>query len=299
MAPQSLDTRIDALYQLPLDEFTAARNALAREAGADGREIKALQKPPVAAWAVNQLYWKCRADYDALVEAASTLRAAHTAVLAGRGADLREAGKEHEEAIARALDATLALLRDAGQPATDATRGAIQTTLRALPAGDPPGRLTRVLQPGGFEMLSGIPVRAAPPQKAAARGTKPAGSTPARGKSREADAEAGARARAREAVATAARDLKIAEHAVRLEEFEAARAAREDEKAARALESAREELEAAERAVRDAEAGAREARARRDAARERAEEAEAALSAARARLAAAEHAAAALTRTSK
>ena len=33
MASPSLDTEIDRLYQLPLDEFTAARNALAKEAG--------------------------------------------------------------------------------------------------------------------------------------------------------------------------------------------------------------------------------------------------------------------------
>lgn len=182
MAPASLESRIDELYRLPLDEFTAARNALAKEAGPDGREIKSLQKPPVAAWAVNQLYWKRRKDYDALVEAATTLRAAHKAVLAGKGADLRVASQEHEEAIERALEATLEVLREAGQPATDATKHAIQTTLRALPGGDPPGRLTRVLQPGGFEMLAGVPVRTPPPARA-----KPAASKAARG--RLADAE--------------------------------------------------------------------------------------------------------------
>ena len=38
--------QIDRLYQLPLDEFTAARNALAKEAGAAGAQIRTLQKPP-------------------------------------------------------------------------------------------------------------------------------------------------------------------------------------------------------------------------------------------------------------
>ena len=49
------DDRIDELYQLPLEEFTPARNALAKELG-DG-DIKKLEKPNVAAWAVNQLWW--------------------------------------------------------------------------------------------------------------------------------------------------------------------------------------------------------------------------------------------------
>lgn len=290
MPPPSLDSRIDALYQLPLDEFTAARNALAKDAGPDGREVKALQKPPLAAWAVNQVYWRHRPAYEALEEAATTLQAAHKALLSGKGADLRAAGKEHEEAIARALDAALAVLREAGHPATDATKSAIQTTLRALPAGDPPGRLTRVLQPGGFEMLSGIPMRA-PSKAAPARGGTPAASKAAR----PADGDDGALARARE-VTAAARALKIAEHAARREEFEAARAARDADKAAAGLESAREELEAAQRGVHEAAREAKAADARRESARKRAEEADEALSAARARLADAEKAVAGLTR---
>ena len=63
---KDFESRIDALFQLPLDEFTAARNALAKEAGKDAPALKQLTKPPVAAWAVNQLYWERRDDYEAL-----------------------------------------------------------------------------------------------------------------------------------------------------------------------------------------------------------------------------------------
>ena len=65
MAPRRLETDIDQLYQLPLEEFTSARNTLARTAGADAAEVRKLAKPPLAAWAVNQLYWKRREVYDA------------------------------------------------------------------------------------------------------------------------------------------------------------------------------------------------------------------------------------------
>jgi hypothetical protein len=50
----------DDLYALPLEEFTAARNELARSLKAAGdadeaARVKKLKKPPVSAWAVNQL----------------------------------------------------------------------------------------------------------------------------------------------------------------------------------------------------------------------------------------------------
>ena len=162
MAPRPPDAQlagqIDRLYQLPLDEFTAARNALAKESGAAGAEIRALQKPPLAAWAINQVYWRGRPAFHAFNASAAALRAAHTGVVSGKRADLRAASKAHEEALEAVAKAALAILRDAGQPATDATKQAILTTLRALPASsDPPGRLTQVLQPTGFELLAGLP----------------------------------------------------------------------------------------------------------------------------------------------
>ena len=161
MASRRIDTEIDRLYQLPPDEFTPARNALARTAGADAADVRRLSKPPIAAWAVNQVYWKRRDIYDALVDASTELRKIHTAILGGRRADLREASKAHEDALDAALKAALAILQEEGHPATDVTRQALLTTLRALPSEDPPGRLTRTLQPGGFEMLAGLSIEGA------------------------------------------------------------------------------------------------------------------------------------------
>src|ERR1044071_1512091 len=87
---------IDALYKLPLPEFTAARNALAgrlKKAGrADEAErIKALTKPSVPAWAVNQWYWEHRDVFDRLIASGERLRHAQASKLAGRSGDIRGA----------------------------------------------------------------------------------------------------------------------------------------------------------------------------------------------------------------
>ena len=77
MAEDSFEDRVARLYQLPLEEFTAARNALAKEAGPKAGEIKQLEKPSTAAWAVNQLFWRKRGLYQQVLDAASTRRDAY------------------------------------------------------------------------------------------------------------------------------------------------------------------------------------------------------------------------------
>jgi hypothetical protein len=279
---RTLDDEIDQLYQLPLDEFTAARNALAKTGGAG---IKSLAKPPLAAWAVNQLYWRGRKVYAALVESAEAARRVHKAVLGGRGGDLRAADKAHDAAVDAALKSTLEILREDGHPATDATRQAILTTLRALPADDPPGRLTRVLQPGGFEMLSGLSLAAGARLPAAKKAAKaePAPASP-KGKGK-ADAKAkAAQARLEAAVRSAERTLTGAEHAAKREEFEAARTARTLEKAEQAAKDARAAFDAAREALEEAEAALPPAQRAREAAARRARQADAAVAEARERL---------------
>jgi hypothetical protein len=244
----SRDADIDRLYQSPLDEFTGARNALAKGAGKDSGTIRALTKPPLAAWAVNQLYWQDRRTWDSLIDAAENLRRVNKAVLAGRSGDVRAAGSAHDAAVRDALKATLAQLASAGHPLTDATRQAIVNTLRALPADETPGRLTRALQPGGFEMLAGMSVAA--PARKDTKDTKGTKSPKERAQSKE---DARALTQAREAAAAADRALKDAEQAVRRHEFEIARAVRDEERAGRALEQARAALDEAQRALATAE----------------------------------------------
>ena len=154
----ALDDRIDDLYKLPLAEFTAARNALAKTLGGDdAKRVKALAKPTVVPWAINQLYWRSRKTYDRLLDRGAKLRKAQLAVLSGKGdADaLREATDAHREAVATAA-------REAGRPTGSGTQhlDALTRTLEALSvAAEPPespGRLTDVLQPAGFEALAGV-----------------------------------------------------------------------------------------------------------------------------------------------
>src|ERR1051325_11762461 len=83
---------IDALFQLPLAEFTGARNALAARLKKEGRSIdaervKALANPPAPAWAVNQLYWQDPEAIEQLLETGERLRKAQTGQ--AKNADLR------------------------------------------------------------------------------------------------------------------------------------------------------------------------------------------------------------------
>ncbi len=285
MASRRIDTEIDRLYALPPNEFTVARNALAKTAGADAAGVRGLVKPPIAAWAVNQVYWKHRDVYDALIEASDTLRKVHQAILGGRRADVRDAAKAHDATIDAALKAALSILRDEGHPATDATRQGILTTLRALPADDPPGRLTRALQPGGFEMLSGLSLAGA---KASAR---PAESRPAapqidtrktaEPKTAVSKAEAVQAAIRKAARQDAERSVRDAEQTARRQEFETVRLGREAEKAATQVEQAHEALKAAREALERAEAAATAAVRERDLAVRRGKEAGRALETAR------------------
>ncbi|MDQ5822178.1 MAG: hypothetical protein M3540_12125, partial [Actinomycetota bacterium] len=77
--PVDVDAELDRLYGLPLDEFTKARNDLSarlKKAGATdaAAEVKALPKPSVPAWAVNQLARTRQREVRALLVAAERSR---------------------------------------------------------------------------------------------------------------------------------------------------------------------------------------------------------------------------------
>src|SRR5215204_140852 len=250
-APKS-DSQIDRLYQLPLGEFIAARNALAKETGA--ADIKALQKPSLPAWAINQLYWRHRDTYDEVTARAEDLKATHLATERGKRADLRGASRDHEQAVEAALKATISLLTEDGQPVTDATRQAIATTLRGLPGEEAPGRLIRPLEPRGFDMLAAAAAGTGRVKPAAPAAKASVVALPAAKGDRKKDAEERAAERerlaaAREALVAATRATRIAEQTSRREEFEAARAARDAEKAQQRVKDAEAAVEDAQEAL--------------------------------------------------
>jgi len=157
---------IDRLFKLPLADFTAARNTLAKRlkkaARADDAErVMSLAKPPVSAWAVNQLYWRHRETFDALIAAGKQLRSAHALQLTNKPADTRGPSAARREALASLLHLADLLLREAGHSPTPETMRRITTTLEALSAaesetGMPAGRLTQDASPLGFESFAGL-----------------------------------------------------------------------------------------------------------------------------------------------
>jgi hypothetical protein len=169
------DAEIDALYQVPLGEFTSARNALAKARGAAGAEIRTLEKPSAAAWAVNQLYWQRRPVYDKVIRAATAMREAHAKMISGRGGDVRAAETAHRDAMRAATDVIRELLKSAGESTSAATFDAVAETLQALPSDDPPGRLTKPLKPLGFGALLAMGIAPSVPRSGSPGVQKSAG----------------------------------------------------------------------------------------------------------------------------
>jgi len=175
----TLDDRIDDLYQQPLESFIAARAELAKSlSGAEAKRVRSLPKPTVVPWAVNQVFWRARPVYDVVVKSGERLRKAQIAALEGRSADVRAASDAHRAAIAAAVKNAQALAASAGsKPGPDALMRTFEALSLAPARSEAPGRLTRPLQPAGFEALGGVKVKVkAPPAQESSRraGAEPA-----------------------------------------------------------------------------------------------------------------------------
>jgi hypothetical protein len=157
-AVPSLDQQIDDLYKQPLDQFTRARNELAKSLkGDDAKRVRALAKPTVVPWAVNQLYWRARGTYDRLLKAGERLRNAQIAALEGKSADVRTATDAHRHAIADAVAEAERLAAPSGsKPSPDVLTRTLEALSLAAEPPERPGRLTEGLRPAGFEALDGI-----------------------------------------------------------------------------------------------------------------------------------------------
>ena len=165
----TLESRIDDLYATRLDEFVAARAALAAELkGAEARRIRELKKPTSVPWAVNQVYWHARGAFERLQQSGTALRRAQVAALEGQSADVHAAVGVHRKAIASAVEQAMKLAQAAGiHPSRDGLTRTFEALSLASTPPEPPGRLTHPMQPGGFEMLAGVEParRAAPPER--------------------------------------------------------------------------------------------------------------------------------------
>ena len=158
---------IDGLFGLPLADFTAARNVLAarlkREGHSDEAErVKSFAKPSVSAWAVNQLYWKHRKEFERLMQAGQKFREAQASQLAGTPADTKRPAEARQEAISELLRVAAGLLREGGHNPSPETMRRIKTTLEAMsaygsvPDAPHPGQLTEDLEAPGFDALTAL-----------------------------------------------------------------------------------------------------------------------------------------------
>lgn len=242
MAPdQALDDQIAGLYALELDSFVAERNELAKRLRAEGARERAeavgkLRKPSVAAWAVNRAV---RVDPGAarqVAEAGERLAAAQQQALTGKGPRaLREASAAEGEAI----EALLAVLRDASPELGPQVLDRARRTIRAI-AGDDAlrerflaGRLSEDAEAIG---LGGDPSAQPTPRRSDAkqsRGKKPA-------------ADAKRRRAVERRVERARSELEIADSELETARADLNEARREREGAERALDAAARALKRAE-----------------------------------------------------
>ena len=264
--PDELEAAIDRLYQLPVAEFTDARNALAMELKTKGdkdaaNRVKGLGKPSAVAWAVNQVYWSDRVRFDALVTALAEVAAAQREGLGGAGAAaLRDATRRKAERLQEAVRAGERALAAGGGSTGLGVQQRLSATLEALASPRPsgavsettPGRLVSELQPSGFDVALGLGSMDLPPVPR----VRPSAAAPVGVDAEPREMEGASLARERAA------------------EFEVARLRREVEGAARRLreaesraEAARAELDGLEARLPPARAKAAEKKAAEDAAR--------------------------------
>jgi len=213
-AVPNLESELDGLYALPLEQFTKARNDLAarlRKAHQDdvSAAVRALKKPSTVAWVANQLAREQPKQVDTLLQAAEQLREAQQRSLGGKASvdEVNEATAGEREAV-RAL---LASARTAlGERATAPLLERLSQTLRAAAIDETArtllqrGRLTEELKAAGFGPLEAV----APSRR---RGDEVAGAArervrTLRSEARRLDAEA---REAEQAASDAARSAEI------------------------------------------------------------------------------------------
>jgi hypothetical protein len=249
-----IENEIDVLYQLPLAEFTAARNALAARLKKGGHaeeaeRVKGLPKPSITAWTVNQLFWKKRDGFDRLITTGERFRKAQMSSLAGKSDDIRGPLEARRVALSELAKAAATVLRQAGSNPTPDTMRRITTTLEALSTygslADAPraGRLADDVDPPGFETLAALVPRV--------------GSTPAPGPSRVIPFQHKAKAEKPSRKKLSGEEQARREAEQRKAEVAAARKAVAD--AERALRDARKAAQQAEAALKKAAARAKDA----------------------------------------
>lgn len=128
--PEELLEIAEELYGLPLGEFTAARDARARDlkGTALAGSVKALRKPATAAWVVDLLVRRENDQVAQMVAVGEALRQAQEGMDA---AALRELTKQRRQLTAALTVRARALARSVGQKVTEQVAEQVEETLTA------------------------------------------------------------------------------------------------------------------------------------------------------------------------
>ena len=280
-----LDKEIQRLYRLPLGEFTPERNALAKRLQKEGDreaadQVKALPKPSVSAWAVNQLFAREEDRMRRLLATGERARSAlqHTLTV-GDAEVFREALQEERELRDDLRHRAAEILSEDRAP-SQAILDRVTVNLDALalsPAAATEaarGWLDHDLEPPGFEVLAGLQFAAGrpdrrglrlvplPPARPAAE-PKPAAKPAEKPAAKKAPDKATAEAERRRKAEEAAREREEARLRERVE-----RAQEKVDRLAAETDALRREVDRAEREAAEAERAVQEATRRAAVARE-------------------------------
>jgi hypothetical protein len=129
---------LEGLFALPPGEFVAARDRLVRQLRAEQRRddaaaVKALRRPTVAVWALNQLARREPAQLGELLDAAESLREAQARAVSGAGGPLRDATRRFGELVESLADRANAIVVGSAV-ASDGRRDEIAGALRTAAA---------------------------------------------------------------------------------------------------------------------------------------------------------------------
>ncbi|MEW2355662.1 hypothetical protein [Spirillospora sp. NPDC029432] len=266
-----LTSAAQELYGAAPDDFMDTRRRLVQEARQGGdaalaKEIGALRRPTLPAWAVNLLSRSAADELERLLDVGARMREAWSS-----GGDIAGLEQRRGELVASLVRRALELADEGGHPLRDAAVREVEDTLQAATvdadvAGEvEQGRLTRPRSHTGFVPAAGFAAAAPPPKKAREPGKqqgaqereeRPRRSRAAAERARERAEEAERELAEREREVAEARDERDAA------DTEAGRLRRELDRAVRRQEAAEEHLEKAEHRRDKAAEAAEQARRR-------------------------------------
>jgi len=119
---------VDALYEEDPKTFVAARDRLAKELRAGGQRddaaaVRALRRPSVSAWALNQVARRDASTIERLLETVERARVAQDEVLGGAEREtLRDALTERRHALAAVIDSARVVIEESGRSSDASTR---------------------------------------------------------------------------------------------------------------------------------------------------------------------------------